>query len=320
MKMKNYYIIGTILAILIFSFYFFDENTFKKNNSINATPYLNSRVINNNNVHNQAANTIGYGLKSIKGQHIDNGSNLNPEHNIINVNISIDHNLDEDREYGLVVLEDFKQVPFKIENKQEFIKYFFTMPSNTSKYINVTLPVNPNAHEVIFLLVKKPNYKLREMDFNRAGILEEVLSMRYSINQKKNIINIKETAPSSVKTDGLNEFLFVTKNKDKLQSVFVEAEGKKLTLSAGNDTEKPIRFAIVAFKDWEQSNIINNQDVIYTTVPSGERQLFDFHLPNVEKESNFQVIALPFPFEVSKENYMSQQAFGSFRMVIQSKD
>ncbi|WP_433764911.1 hypothetical protein [Bacillus cereus] len=42
-------------------------------------------------------------------------------------------------------------------------------------------------------------------------------------------------------------------------------------------------------------------------------------MPEVEKESNFQLIALPFPNEVSKDNYSSQQAYGSFRMVIQNK-
>ncbi|MBS4189813.1 hypothetical protein KHA94_06275 [Bacillus sp. FJAT-49705] len=170
------------------------------------------------------------------------------------------------------------------------------------------------------ILLVGPHYKLKEMDFNRAAILEEVLSMRYSINQNKNTDNIKETEPDSIIKDGLNENLFVTKNKEKLQSVFVEIEGKELTLSVGNDTEKAMRYAIVAFKDWEQNKIINNQDVIYTTVPSGVRQIFDFNLPNVDNETNFQLLALPFPYEVSNENYISQQAFGSFRIVIQNKD
>ncbi|PEY98182.1 hypothetical protein CN326_23830 [Bacillus sp. AFS018417] len=316
--MKRYYIVGTIFVILIFSIYFFYKYTFKTVDSLNPTSKI--RETNEDNLTRQGVNTIGYGLKNIKGEHIDNGSNINPQNNIISVNVSIDHNMDEHREYGLIVLEDFKQVPFKIENKQESTKYFFSMKPNTSRDIKVTLPVSSNTCEVIFLLIKKPNYKLKEMDFNRAGILEEVLSMRYSINQNKNIRDMKETIPDSIKKDGLNEFLFVTKNKDKLQSVFVEPEGKELALSIGNDTEKPMRFAIVAFKDWEQSKIINNQDVLYTTVSSGERQLFDFNLPEVAKESNFQFIALPFPYEVIQENYISQQAFGSFRIVIQNKD
>lgn len=318
MKINRYYIVATIFIILIFSSYFFYNNTFINDNSSNVTS--NTRENNSNSVNRQAVNTIGYGLKNSKGEHIDNGSNINPQNNIISVNVSINHNLDENREYGLIVLEDFKQVPFKIENEQEFTKYFFSMSPNTSKYIKVTLPVNSNAREVIFLLIKKPNYKLKEMDFNRAAILEEVLSMRYPINQAKNSDNVKESEPDYIIKDGLNENMFVTKNKEKLQAVFVETEGKELTFSVGNDTEQPMRYAIVALKDWEQNKIINNQDVIYTTVPSGVRQIFDFNLPNVDSETNFQLIALPFPYEVSKENYISQQAFGSFRIVIQNKD
>ncbi|KZE68048.1 hypothetical protein AWM68_17375 [Fictibacillus phosphorivorans] len=310
--------VGTIFIILIFSSYFFYKLTFNIDNSSNV---IATNSENKNNVSRQAANTIAYGLKNTKGEHIDNGSNIIPHNNIISVNVSIDHNLDENREYGLIVLEDFKQVPFKIENKQEFTKYFFNMSPNTSKYIKVTLPVNSNAREVIFLLIKKPNYKLKELDINRAVILEEVLSMRYSINQAaKDTDNVKEKEPDSIITDGLNENMFVTKHKEKLQAVFVEKEGNELTFSVGNDTELPMRYAIVALRDWEQNTIIKDQDVIYTTVPSGVRHIFNFNLPNVDNDTNFQLIALPFPYEVSKENYISQQAFGSFRIVIQNKD
>ncbi|MFP7474643.1 hypothetical protein SFC55_27030 [Niallia taxi] len=317
MKYYKYYIVITIFIILISSSYFL-YNTLNDNSS---KVTANTRENQSNSINRLAANTIAYGLENTKGEYIDNGSTLNQQNNSISVNVSIDHNLDENRDYGLIVLEDFKQVPFKIEeDEQEFTKYIFSMSPNTSKDIKVTFPVNLNAQEVTFLVIKKPNYKLKEMDFNRAAILEEVLSMRYPINQAKKRDNVKETEPDNIINDGLNENMFVTKDKKKLQAVFEETEEKELSFSVGNDTEQPMRYAIVAFRDWEQNEIINNQDVIYTTVPSGVRQIFDFNLPNVDKETNFQLIALPFPYEVSKENYISQQAFGSFRIVIQNKD
>jgi hypothetical protein len=317
-KIKQHYIVWIVLVIVVFSAYLFYENTYKNEHSLVETS--NTKEINSDEIIRETADTISYGIKSITGEHIDNGSKLNPENNKISVKISINHNIDEDREYGLIVLEDFKQVQFKIENKEEFTKYFFNMEPNSSKYINVSLPVNSKSRELNFLLVKKPNYKLKELDFNRAAILEEVLSMRYSINQTKHNDNVRETAPDTIIKDGLNENLFVTKNKKKLESVFVEEEGKVLTLSAGNDTDKVMKYAIVAFKDWDQSKIINNQEVIYMTVPSEVRGIFDFKLPDVEHESNFQFIALPFPYEVSKDNYISQESFESFRILIQNKD
>jgi hypothetical protein len=99
-----------------------------------------------------------------------------------------------------------------------------------------------------------------------------------------------------------------------------EKEGKELKFSAGNETNAEIRYAIIALKDWEQVAVRENTDVLYTTVPPETRHLFDFKLPEVESEENFQLIAFPFPFEISPDNYESQQTFGSFRVVIQNNE
>lgn len=45
----------------------------------------------------------------------------------------------------------------------------------------------------------------------------------------------------------------------------------------------------------------DNTDVLYTTVPPETRHLFDFNLPDVERDNNFQLIAFPFPYEVNAD-------------------
>lgn len=107
--------------------------------------------------------------------------------------------------------------------------------------------------------------------------------------------------------------------KEKLQTVFSEKEGETLTISNGNETKDEIPYAIVAFKDWEQVEIFHNKNVAYTTVAPETRQTFTFTLPAVEQESNFQLVAFPFPYKVSENHYVSQQAYGSFRIVIENK-
>ncbi|MEY8731962.1 hypothetical protein AB9M92_06750 [Peribacillus frigoritolerans] len=158
----------------------------------------------------------------------------------------------------------------------------------------------------------------------KAGILEQVLSMRYSINKadsEKDVKKVKEVKPDAIVKDGLNENISITNSQEKLQSIMTEKEGKKLKLSAGNETNDEIRYAIIALKDWEQVPVIENTEVLYTNVPPETRHLFDFNLPDVERENNFQLIAFPFPYEVNADNYESQQTFGSFRVVvIQNKE
>lgn len=318
--MKKYHIILVLSVLILLGVYFLFNSSFYSELFSNKGSITSGT---NDNGKREDGNTIAYGLKNVNGENIDNGSVLNSENNEVTVYVSLDHNINEDREYGLLVFEDYKQKKFKVENnEQELNKYFFEMRPRSSLDIKVSAPIKSNSSELTFLLVKKPEYKLKENDLNRAAVLEEVLSMRYSINKTVSTSKeeLKEGKSKAIKRDGLNDYLFVTNSTEKLQFIFTETEGEKLTLSAGNDTNTEIRYAILALKDWEQDIIIDNNEVLYTTVPPESRRIFDFKLPNVERESNFQFIALPFPYEVSSDNYMSQQAFSSFRIVIQNKE
>ncbi|MGG0403196.1 hypothetical protein ABEY54_28910 [Priestia megaterium] len=82
----------------------------------------------------QNKDTIAYDLKSTEGKYIDNGSSITPKNDAVNVNVSIDHNLNERREDGSIMLKDFNQVSFELENKKEFTKYLFTTNPNSYFY------------------------------------------------------------------------------------------------------------------------------------------------------------------------------------------
>jgi len=312
---KKYFIAIIMIMFFVFTSYFLFHKFIRDDNSskisqVGKSPDSGDRE-------EQKLNTIEYGLYSSNGKYIDNGSTISPVNNEANVNVSINHNLNEQREYGLIVLEDFKQVSFKLKNKKEFTKYLFTMKPNSSEDIGVRIPIKSNKQELTILLIKKPSYKLKEMDLNRASILEEVLSMRYPINHKSKLDNSKQIEPDATVKDGLNEGMFITNDIHKLQSVMVGKEGEKLWFSTGNDTSKSLKYAIIALKDWKQTNVIDNQEVLYTTVPGLQRKIFSFTLPTVKDDSNFQLIAFPYPYQVSMDNYVSQQVFGSFRTVIE---
>ncbi|MEF7658090.1 hypothetical protein [Bacillus thuringiensis] len=319
--MKKLYIITSVLFILLAAVYFLFNTSQKKDPNTSHTP--SKEHIKEAKQRDQQANTVSYGLKDKSGQHIDNGSEIVSENNNVNVTLSFMHNVDENRNYGLIVLEDYQQKNFKTEeNTKEISNYAFQMKPNSSIDTKISLDVSPNAKELTFLIIKKPEYKLKDNDLNKAAILEEVLSMRYPVNsnhkeeEKTKSIPVQPIQPKTVLKDNLYEPLFVTKNEEKLQAVFSENEGKELTVSNGNESKEEIDYAIVAFKDWEQIEILDNKKVAYTTVAPETRQIFNFKLPTVDQESNFQLVALPFPYKVSKDNYPSQQAFGSFRIVI----
>lgn len=312
---KKYFIAIILIMVVVFAFYTIFHKLIRDDNS--TTISQAEKKPTSGDREEQQVNTIEYGLNSLDGKYIDNGSTISPRNDEVNVDISINHNLNERREYGLIVLEDFKQVSFELENKKKFAKYLFTMNPNSSKDIGVRIPIKQKTQELTILLIKKPSYKLKEMDLNKASILEDVLSMRYPVNHKNKLDNLKEVEPDAIVKDGLNEDMFITNDIHKLQSVMVGKEGEKLWFSTGNDTSEPLKYAIIAFKDWRQTKVIDNQEVLYTTVSGAERKLSSFTLPKVKNDSNFQLIAFPYPYQVSKDNYASQQAFGSFRLVIE---
>ncbi|MCU7712924.1 MULTISPECIES: hypothetical protein [Priestia] len=312
--MKKYFIAIIMVMVFALGFYAFFHKIFRDDNSISISQ--NQKTFKSGDRKDAGVDTIEYGLNSLDGQYIDNGSVLTSENDEVNVNVSINHNLNEQREYGLIILEDFKQMPFSLGNQKKLSTYFFTMNPNSSKDILVKIPVKEHTKELTFLLIKKPSYKLKEMDLNRASILEDVLSMRYPVKPNK-VDSLKEVKPNTVIKDGLNEQMFITDDKNKLQSVVVAKEGEKLLFSTGNNSNKSIRYAVIALKDWKQTKIIDDKEVVYTTVQKASRNLFDFTLPHVNKDSNFQLLAFPYPYQVSEDNYESQETFGSLRTVIE---
>ncbi len=62
------------------------------------------------------------------------------------------------------------------------------MKPNSSITTKISLHTSPNASELTFLIIKKPEYKLKDNNLNKAAILEDILSMRYSMHplQKEN--------------------------------------------------------------------------------------------------------------------------------------
>ncbi|MGX5701390.1 hypothetical protein [Bacillus cereus] len=311
--MKQIYIISGVLLISLLTIYILFN-----------TSFIQPHPPSIENKREQQTNTISYGLKDNQGQHINNGSTITSEDNKINVTLSFVHTINENRKYGLIVLEDYEQKPFKIEDTtNEISHYFFDMKPNSSITTKISLRTSPNASELTFLIIKKPEYKLKDNNLNKAAILEDILSMRYSMHplQKENEkIKLSLINPDAILKDGLYEPVFVTNREENLQTVFFEKEGKQLILSNGNETNDEMTYAIVAFKDWKQVEILNNRKVVYTKVAPETRQIFNFTLPSVDQESNLQLVAFPFPYKVSEEDYISQQAFSSFRIVIENEN
>lgn len=291
----------------------------------NLSPVVNKKTIvpKTSSSNNKDSNMIFYGLKNLNNEIIDNGSSLNGyiHNNELNVIVSLQHLMNEEREYGLIVLENYKQTEFKIINNEKIDKFLFTMKANSEKDIKVMVPISKDAIDIAFLIIKKPSYELREKDLTKAGILEEVLSLRFPLKKDTEKKQINNAVPNEVLKTQINESLFLSKKEKVLQFIEADKEQSNLFLSVGNDQKYPIQYAIIALNNWEQvPSIDNKEEVFYSSVVPNKRNIYNFKIPKVTKDTNFQFIAFPYPYQVSSKNYKSQQAIGSFRILILNND
>lgn len=130
----------------------------------------------------ESSNKILYSLYHQNGDLIDNGSPLTPNNGKINKTVSLNHFIDE-KKYALLVLVDFKHMPFKVNN-QEYETYEFGMKPNSKVNIETHVNVKKSSKEIDYLIIKKPDYLLKEKDIRRASVLQEVKFMRYPLKNK----------------------------------------------------------------------------------------------------------------------------------------
>ncbi|MDY7043706.1 hypothetical protein RVS70_05755 [Virgibacillus sp. M23] len=267
----------------------------------------------------EQGNTVAYGIKDTHGNIIDTGTEIPLENNSASIIFSLDHNIDEEREYMLLVFQDYKLSDYFVENsKEKTNNYKFNMNPNSTKEFNLSIDIDKSSQELSLVVIRKPAYQLEEMDFNRANILGETLSGRYTVNDKTNISKhreIIETKPDLILEDGTYDDLAIYNNIERMKVAMTGTVGEELSLSVGNSWGEDITYAIIALTDWKQDVIIGDKEVIFTTVKNESRNVFNFQLPN--KEANFQFISFPFAYQVSENNYQSHYVFDTFRVLIQ---
>ncbi len=263
--------------------------------------------------------TIKTSLKDVNGNVIRNGELLEPQESEISIEIMIKQEIDQTREYALIVLQNFQQTEFIYKDKYTN-KHFFDIAANSETSIPVTIPVNPATQELSILIVQMPNYKLKELDFDKGSVLENVLTYRHPVKSRTPVDFVTENfaLPNQVRTDSPWDFIVLSSEKDIQKVVMNSKANTELYLSSINKySDEAISYAIIAFKDWNQYPVTPDHDILFTNVPPGKEYIYEITLPNVSMDTNYQIIAFPYPLKVSRANFESQIVFSSFRVVVE---
>lgn len=256
---------------------------------------------------------IAYGILDTEGKIIDNGSSLKLNSNIIQHTISLGQNLTEEREYLIIILVDFIQYIFTV-NGHSYSSYSFILKNKAELKIDIEISLPSHAKEIDYLIIKKPNYLLEKYDFNKINVLQEILPIRFKISDLMGKLEYESDLLTI--TEGPNDTIFLSEDPYYLKPIIIAKSNEKAMLSIGNIEEEHRDYAVISFLDWKQQVFKDGKMVKYFNTNFNERQVLDIKYPYTDKPANYQVIALPKPYQVNRDDFYSREAYGTIRTLV----
>lgn len=305
--MKRICLILTICTILILTIFYN-----YKNNSIKYSKSDISDLINIDELDNYAA----IGIYDKSGTIIDNGSNINVNKGeIINQKLDIEIKSDNSSNYLLLIMADFKQIKFQVDN-DSVTSYNFNLKNIDSKTINLFIDIPTETKELCYILIKDNNLNLNEDDFESMLRTQHIITYRFNINCSTET-NIKYEQNVVSSTEGTYDDIWISTKEDELKAICNIDEEEIVYMTLGNHQLVDIGYAVILLCDGKQIDFSDNETVKYFNVKSNSKQVFKLKLPGINKQSNFQAVAFPMPYYISEnKSPFDTSAFGSIRFRI----
>ena len=260
--------------------------------------------------------SIAYGLLDQNNNIINSGEVIEIDTGVFEATVSIDQYLEEEREYLLIVLVDFIQQEFEI-NHQKYKSYKFKLNAKDGTNIPIQVKIPSFSKELDYIIIKKPNLSLKELDVEEIVRLQEILGMRFKINNELSKIEYEHNVRTI--SEGPIDNIFISKNENELQLFTTSSSEESVILSIGNMQETPMDYAVISFLDWQQIKFQDEKLIKFFNVQPKSRQAIPIILPKTESELNFQVIALPSPYKITDNEFSSTEVYGSPRIVVTPK-
>lgn len=190
--------------------------------------------------------------------------------------IHLKQNMEEEGDYSLVVFDNFKQIPFKVDGKE---MNYCTIHLAYDEELHVPVSIDNldnGIHRLVFIWLFNVNKKLSEKEVSEldylvfsSGLWTDVIvggdenEVSYPIYQREffeecnNSISIQETDQEDSLWQGM---------------IHAKSEDKKIYLTAGNTISENITRTILwGLCDYEQITLNENGDYcVYAEIPEGK--------------------------------------------------
>jgi hypothetical protein len=233
--------------------------------------------------------------------------------------IKLENGVDHSRDYKVMVLQNFLQTDFEVDNqKSEAKTYSFNVASRSEVSLPISFNVKNDTKEISVIIVKEPDDIVDELDIDKLAYYEEVFVKRYVVDGEIDIPDIVYNKPDfEYQSEVDNTPIFLSRLKKERQILPYVEEGSKSYLHIGNSLkeEKNIQYAVIALQDWKQVSF-KSDIVLYIDAPSNKTIGYNIDIPYTKSDvENLQFIAFPNPFEPGNEKYFNQAEY-TFRTAI----
>jgi hypothetical protein len=239
---------------------------------------------------------------------------------VANLILSIGHEVDADRTYGIIILQDYIQSSFYYEHNliNDILK--LEVEPNSVNDLSLSIKVHPDTVEIVVLIVRDPDDFVKELDFEKIFYYEQLYSKRYIVEGAElSNLDLKYDEPQYIynNTGDLTP-IFFSDNRKKKNLISSIKENKMAYLQMNSPFEdNEMTYAVIAFENWKQSNL-NGKEILHINTPVNETYVYELKTSDVQEDTNLQFIAFPYPYEFWDDRY-AFKVEQSIRTVVEPK-
>ncbi len=249
---------------------------------------------------------------------INKGELLSINKNGIDAIISFEQNVSQRVEYILIIMIDYIQQDFLVD-EQQYRTYPFSLEGYDGIDIKVDLVSPTNGQELEYMLIALPNEKeLSIADEDGWDLMFKTQTMfegRFILDLNDYQEEIHYDQKYTAIDKHLSNICALTKNEKTLTAMPSCNGGEQVKLILGTESEEDDTCAVVAFLNWEQVPI---QDDMNKMVKLEHDKLFyyDLTMPKVEEPTPYQVFVFMKPFD--RDSMYWSRSYASLRTIIQN--
>ncbi|MDE7552275.1 hypothetical protein [Bacillus tropicus] len=228
---------------------------------------------------------------------------IKPKDNQANIlNFNIFNGVDYYRDFKIIVLQNFVQSKFSIDDNSNILQsHNVRISKNSERKIKVSVEIDKNTVDLTVLFVKEPDRIVKDMDIEKLAYYEPVYAKRLLIDNESNNLEIKNIIypDFTYQSDVDDTPIFLSESKIERKILPSAQQASKAYLHIGNPNPEltHTKYAIIALKDWEQVKLMDDS-VLFVESDSNKTNVYNIELPRIENnEENIQFIAFPYPFE-----------------------